>query len=169
MKFPKSNQGVGAGNFFKLKDGENKTGVLRGEPYRFFVLWEGGKSVLCEENTKGRSVRYRVNIVVFEEGKFVSKIWEISQTVCNQLADLNEEYALETINIKISRRGSGTDTEYGIIPLLKEPLSPNTMSLIEACPLQILEQKARPKDFQEPTFGVQGDVPNFDELESIPF
>jgi hypothetical protein len=173
MKFPKRQSSESSANlFFKLKDGESKSGVLRGELFEFYVVWSGGKSTIVPRGTEKAKARFRVNLVVYEEGKFLAKIWEISQTVCNQLADLAEEYDLSQTKIKISRRGSGpSDTEYSIIPILKDPIQPHQMKQIEDLSLNILEHKApsktpsdAAKDFDMPDFG-----PMPDDHDEIPF
>jgi hypothetical protein len=150
MRFPKRevSDSQGSGLFFRLKDGESKKGVLRGELYEFFQVWQNGKSVLVKPTAPGAKSRFRANIVVFddESGEFKALILEMSQTMCNQLADLAEEYDLTQTKIKITRRGTGTDTVYNIMPLFKEPLGPAAMKLIQSIPLQILEHKTPPQE-----------------------
>ncbi len=134
-------EGNGKGSFLKLKDGESKTGVCRGEIHEFAILWANGKSALCSPDDEGAKTRFRLNIIVHEDGKFVCKIWEFGLTLYNQLADIAEEYDLEKTKIKITRRGVGTDTIYMILPLLKEPIPKNVQAEIDAVDLLILEHK----------------------------
>lgn len=148
MKFTKrempSGNGNGGGLFLKFKDGESKNGVLRGEVYEYHQKWDGGKShVVTAADPEGKS-RFRLNFIVQEDGKLQAKIFEFGLTVYNQLADIAEEYDLDKIKVKITRRGTGTDTTWMVLPLLKEPLSPKVFKEIEAVNLNILEHKDAP-------------------------
>lgn len=154
MKFTKRempSKGDGNGGLFlKFKDGESKTVVLRGENYEFRQKWENGKSVLVDESDREGKSRFRVNAIVFEDGKFQAKILEFGLMLYNQLAEIADEYDITTIKIKITRRGTGTDTTYNALPLLKEPLSPKQMKEIEAVDLNVLEHrdaKPAPKNY----------------------
>lgn len=148
MKFTKrempTGNGNGAGIFMKFKDGESKNGVFRGEIYEFRQKWENGRSLLVATDDPEGKDRFRLNFVVFEDGQFKAKIFEFGLTVYNQLADIADEYDLETTKVKITRRGTGTDTTWTIMPLLKEPLSPATLGEIEAVPMNILEHRDKP-------------------------
>jgi hypothetical protein len=142
----------GPGIFLKFKDGESKTGVCRGEVYEFFQVWENGKSQVVARDHADAKSRFRLNFVILEDGKFVPKIFEFGIVVYNLLAEISEEYDLEKTKVKITRRGTGTDTVYMVLPLLKEPISAKTMKEIEAVPLNILEHKERAKDFNIGSF-----------------
>lgn len=143
MKFTKREvvQSEGSSLFLKLKDGDSITGIFRGENHEFHVKWENGKSHLTNEHDQEGKPRFRLNFITKEDKRLVAKIWEFSVVVYNQLADLNEEYPLETTKVKITRRGSGTDTVYSILPLLKEPLTPAQIKEIESVSLNMLEHK----------------------------
>ncbi len=144
--------GNGSSMFLKIKDGESVKGIFRGEPYEFFQVWENGRSRMVEPNNPEGKSRFRCNFIVQEDGKFVAKTFEFGLTVYNQMADINEEYELETTKVKISRRGSGKDTEWSLLPLLKEPIPPKVLKEIEAVQLNVLEQKPQQ----------QADSANFD-------
>ena len=165
MKFTKreipSGNGGGGNLFLKIGDGESVTGVLRGENYEFYNVWENGKSRICGPDEEGAKSRFRANFVTYEDGKFVAKIWEFPLTVYNQLAEIAEEYDLEKTKLKITRRVIKTDTIYKILPMLKEPIPAKAMKEIEAVPLNILEHKPQNK---VPSFG-----PSDEELEELPF
>lgn len=156
MKFvkreiPKSEGGL----FLSLKDGESISGVPRGEVFEFFQVWENRRSRVVNKGEPGAKSRFRVNIVVKEDGKLVAKIWEFGLVIYNQLADMAEEYDLSKTKLKITRRGVDTDTVYMILPLLKEPIPAATLKEIEAIDLNILEHKDTPKtddDGPEPNF-----------------
>jgi len=166
MKFNKReipSSGTGGGNLFlKIADGQSVTGVLRGENYEFYNKWVGGKSQLTTADDPEGKSRFRANFVTLEDGKFVPKIWEFGLTVYNQLADMSEEYDLEKTKIKITRRGSGTDTVYMILPIVKEPIPAKVMKEIEAVELLHLQHKPQTKA-EPPSFN-----PNDDDDE-IPF
>jgi hypothetical protein len=138
MKMDKR-ESEGSGKFLKIKDGESVTGLFRGNVYEFHSKWDNGKNILTSPE-EGRP-RFRLNFIVKEDGALKAKIWEFPLAVYNQLFSINEEYPLETTKIKITRQGTGTDTSYMIIPLLKEPVGPQAAEEIEGVPLCILEHK----------------------------
>lgn len=154
-------KGEGGNLFLRLKDGESIKGVCRGEIHEFHMKWVGNRSQLCEPNDPEAKFRFRLNIIVPENGSFVPKIWEFGLTIYNQLADIAEEYDLEKTKIKITRRGTGTDTVYLILPLLKEPLTPKQLNEIEAVPLNILEHKESAKQQLAPSSGSEYDELGF--------
>lgn len=148
MKFtkreiPKSENG-GSTVFLRLKDGASINGVFRGEIYEFYSKWVGNKSHITNADDPDGKTRFRLNLVTLEDGKFVAKIWEFGLNIYNQLADINEEYDLTKTKVKITRRGTGTDTTYMLLPLVKEPIPAKTMKEIEAVHLNILEHKDQP-------------------------
>lgn len=146
MKFSKREIMSGEGNilFLKFKDGESHIGVPRGEVYEFYQKWENNRSKVVDANDPDGKSRFRINFVVQEDGKFVPRILEFGLTVYNQLADIAEEYDITQTKLKITRRGTGTDTVYMVLPLLKEPIPAKVMKQIEAVPLNILEHKDKP-------------------------
>lgn len=154
----------GSNLFLKLADGQSVTGVLRGENYEFYNKWINGKSQLTTADDPEGKSRFRANFVTVEDGRLTAKIWEFPLTVYNQLADIAEEYDLEKTKIKITRRGTGTDTVYMILPLLKEPISAKAIKEIEAVKLNILEHK--PKN-EPPAFGQEHQFE--DDQNEIPF
>lgn len=146
MKFQKRvlkrlSDGGGSNLFLKIGDGESNKGVCRGEVYEFYQKWEGGRSqVVTADDPSGKS-RFRVNLIVEEDGVLVAKIWEFGLPVYNQLSDINEEYDVDKTKIKISRRGSGKGTEWAVLPLLKEPLSERQLKDISSVKLNLLDHR----------------------------
>ncbi len=145
------------GKFLKLKDGESVQLVFRGEIFERRVKWDGKTYV---EDPSGNS-RYKVNAVIFnlETKKFEAKIYEFPPTVYDTLSSINEEMPLEKTKIKITRQGTGTDTNYVIIPL--GPVPANAIAAIEAVSLNILDGGSKPKpkldeDGFPPDFGDPG-------------
>lgn len=168
MKFPRKAEAVntsGQDKFLKIKDNESVTGVFRGEIHEYFMKWVEGKSVPCQMGEPGAKIRFELNFVTFKDGRFKAFVWSFPQTVYNMLASVNEEYPLQTTKVKISRKGTGTDTEYHILPLLKEPLAGQTLHQIEATELNILD---KPKAHNEAVPPDNIPWPEGDEAE-IPF
>lgn len=143
MKFPRkaeSSNNSGVEKFLSLKDNESITGVFRGEIHEYFMKWVEGKSVAAQMGEPGAKIRFELNFVTFKDGRFKALIWSFPQTVYNMLSSINEEYPLQTTKVKISRTGTGMDTEYHILPLLKEPLAGAALQHIEATELNILDK-----------------------------
>jgi hypothetical protein len=148
MIFNKREVSSGQGNLFlKFKDGDSKTGIFRGEIYEYHQVWENGKSQIVSEDHPQAKSRFRANFVIYEDGKFTPKIFEFGLAVYNQLAAIADEYKIEDIKVKITRRGIGMDTTWMILPLLKEPISAKAMAEIESVPLNSLEvtPQSKPK------------------------
>ncbi len=174
MKFTKreTKSGAGAENYLKFKDGESKTGLLRGEIYEFCQVWpKGGQKQLVVPGTPGAQTRFRVNFVTAEDGKLTAKIFEFGTRLYNQLAEIAEEYDITKTKLKITRRGADKETVWMILPLLKEPIGAGQMLAIEAVPLQTLETKEESSkengafpDFPAQTFGDDSPMPTLDDL-----
>lgn len=154
MKITRREVGEGTGGLFlKMKDGESRIGVLRGEIYEFYQVWENGKPrVVSPGDPEGKS-RFRLNFVTKEDGDLKVKIFEFGVTINNQLYDLIKEYDdLESNAVKITRHGSGTDTTYNVIRAKDQPTA-EQWKKIEAMPLNILEHKNSPPKSDEPEPG----------------
>ncbi len=122
MKFTKrsalASEGTSAANYLKILDGQSVTGVPRGEVFEYWQKWpQGGMKEVFAVPTMGASSRFKINVVVQEDGKFVAKVFDFGPRVYNQLADIAEELDLTKTKIKISRRGSAKNTEWNIFPL----------------------------------------------------
>lgn len=153
MKFTKINQQShgGPNKFISLKDGDSVNGIFRGEIHSFYHKWVNGKGAQANHDEPGAKIRFKANFVTMEDGKLVAKIFEFPQTVYNLLADVNEEYPLETTKVKLSRRGTGTDTTYSVLPLAKEPISPAMLRSIEEVSLNILDGQTQSKADKAPS------------------
>lgn len=165
MKFTKRQESSGGGSdkFLKFKDGETQNVIFKGEIYEFHMKWINGKSVLIEATDPEAKVRFKLNAIVSENGAYKAKIWEFPLTIYNKLCDINSEYPLENTVIKITRQGTGTDTEYHLLPLLKVPV-PKALDRID---LNILDAGAK-KTPQAPPNGWDGEDPGANEPE-LPF
>lgn len=153
MRFQKkADTGGGGDKYLKLKDGESKKVILRGEPYEFHVKWDGSKYQPANEGEAGSSSRYKMNIVSWEEGRFKPRLWEFPQTICNKLADMMEEYPLDRTLLKITRQGTGSDTEYHLLPLAgeKDKLSSAALTQIGEVEMLIMDApRGAPKERTE--------------------
>lgn len=134
----------GSKNFVKLKDKESIEGIFRGDIHEFFVLWENGKSKEVTEGTPEAKFRFRINFVIKEGAVYVPKIFEQGLTVYNQLRELNNEYGLDGIVVKVTRNGTGTDTTYSTLPLLKKALTKETLAHLETMELLPLTSQTKP-------------------------
>lgn len=156
---------VGSGDnlFLKLKDRESIKGIIRGEPFKFFSKWKNGKSSPSEEGDPEAKFRFRVNILINENGNYIARIWEQGAISFNSLVDLAEHYDLNETILTITRNGSGTDTTYSIIPLPNK-LDVESLRKIRAVQLNELAPKVKPDS--HPDFG---NAPSDFNDEVIPF
>lgn len=128
MKFPDvgggANGGLGKGTFLKLKDGDRVKAIFRGDPKVFRQHWINGRSLLCSGKECGACAegdkskfRFRINVLVQQEGVWVAKVFEQGYGMFKDLKEMHEnEYDLEQTCLMLSRSGTGADTEYRIIP-----------------------------------------------------
>lgn len=152
----------GSSKYIRLKDGESVTGILRGEIYEFHIKWVNGKSVVVDEKDPEAKHRYKINMVVPEEGKFVAKVLEFGSMLYDHLYELSLNMNLEKTKLKLSRKGTGTDTTYIPVPL--GPIEEKTLTQLSGVELNILNvQKSEPKHEEPPDFGPMPDLLN-DEL-----
>lgn len=111
MQFKSGGQGGGVEGLIKLKSGESVTGILRGEPHEFEHAFKPADKP---------KFRFRLNMVVSENGALVAKVLEGGWKLYVQLKTLSEAgWDLEKTYTKISRQGSTmNDTTYSatVIP-----------------------------------------------------
>jgi hypothetical protein len=136
----------GSKNYLKLKDKESISGIFRGDLMEFYVFWENGRSKVVSQDTPDAKFRFKINFVVKEGAVYVPKIFEQGANVYRQLAELHEEYDLESTVVKLTRNGTGTDTTYSLLPLLKQTITKETMALLETIELLPLANKEEVKD-----------------------
>jgi hypothetical protein len=136
----------GSKNFLKLKDKESISGIFRGDLFEFYVLWENGRSKVVSEDTPEAKFRFKVNFVVKEGSVYVPKIFEQGAMVYRQLAELHDEYDLENTVVKLTRNGTGTETTYSLLPLLKQTITKETLALLESIELLPLLNKEDAKE-----------------------
>ena len=146
------------GQFLKLRDKESAYVIFMGDPYEFFQTFDQLKmrATVVPEGTPKAQFRFRMNAVIKAEGGgYEAKIFENGATVYNMLKVLNDEYGgLDTVIVKITRKGTGLETEYQLVPLRQE-IPPATKAILAKLPLLSLEheQKSSPgaaNEFGEP-------------------
>lgn len=172
MKFiprPKST-GIGAESFLKIGDREQIKGVFRGDPYTFKKHWpqDGGSGMECQgkgcpDCAKGSKPKFRfyINFIRMGADGLVPMIWEQAGAVYDQLAELHEGgYDLSKTVVMISRKGTGTDTTYTILPSPKDKVTPDIEKKLKAIKLHAFGQAQEPEesDAQEPAMSEE-DVP----------
>lgn len=117
-------------NEIRLKDGESVQGVLRGDIFEFESAFKP---------TDKPKFRFKVNMVLMENGALVCKILSGGWKLYSQLRELSESgWDLETSFVRVSRTGSGiNDTVYSATALPKGP-TPETLQKIAAFKLRVL-------------------------------
>lgn len=143
MKFTKRevSGGVGGGAFLKIAPGTSVSGVFRGEPFEFWQKWpKGGDKQVFYDREEAMAAnaksRFKLNFITKDdEGKLVAKVWEFGLGAYNELAEINAEYPLEETVIKITRKGEGKNTEYTLLPLVRQPLTKKQLAEIDAVEL----------------------------------
>jgi hypothetical protein len=164
MKFTEeapSGGGNGKGKFLKIGDGESIYCIPRGDIKTSYQKWNGSTYESAKKGEEGASLRFKVNVIVFEDKKPVAKILEGGGHLYFDLKGINEEYPLESTMIKISRTGIKQNTRYTVIVAgPKTQPDAKTMEAIQAVQLHSLESKSKAQT---------SDVPNFDDSEDVPF
>ena len=120
MKFQKRapvGSGDGSKTYLKIRPGESIKLILAGDEHCFRIKWHNGKSSPADDNDPEGKFRFKVNVIVKEDGKYVAKVWEQGSIVYNGLMDINEDYKLNKTVLKVTRSGTGTDTTYSLIPM----------------------------------------------------
>ena len=127
MKFNANGGGGSDPNAIKLKAGGWVQGVLRGEPLEFEQAFKSDPKP---------KFRFKLNMVVVENGQLTARILEGGWSIYVQLKALSEsDWDLEKTFVKVSREGSGpTDTKYTVTPSPKLP-TPEQLAKIAAVPL----------------------------------
>lgn len=154
-------------NFLKLKSGEEIRGIFRADPVDFRQHWSNGRGVICTGRDKCElckageksNFRFRINFVVNENGAYVAKVFEQGKAVYEALKALHQDYNLETNQMKIRRVGTGTETNYTILPVPNGKFTPEAMKALETVKLNTLldEPTAEPSTESEDEDGE--DVP----------
>ncbi len=145
VQMKQSDGGGNGGTFLKIDEGKSVNVVFRGDVYKFYQVWpQGGVKQVYSEPTAGASMRFKANVIVQEEGKFIAKVWEFPATVNNMLFEISNEVDITKTKCKISRMGSGKKTQWMIIPL--GPLDAKALKLVDAVELLSVEPQAPQPD-----------------------
>lgn len=138
MEFKAAKESSLGKHFISLKDGEEVIGVFYGNPSTFNQHWVDNKSEPCTGDSScgpcaegiRKSFRFRLNLIVSENGRPVAKILEQGRKLYKALSELNNEYPLEDHYVKIKRTGKTmNDTVYTALPLKKEMTSETKRTL----------------------------------------
>ena len=146
MMFKPRPKGLGKDNFLKLTDGEEVTGVFRGDIYMFKNHWmgNGSPSVECSgadcpvcatKPPKGPSTRFRVNFVTTKDGQWVAKIFEGGGELYDQLVVLDKKFDLSSTVVDLSRTGKDKNTRYNVLPRKDVPITKEMDAKIQAVKL----------------------------------
>lgn len=130
-QLPSSGQSFGKDAFLKLEPGKTAILAFRGEPHDFRTHWINNKGVLCAgsecqacKDGLPSSFRFRINVILKENGLVTAKILEQGRTVYNALRDMHTDYPLDKHLMKVTRIGSGKETSYSILPAPKGEITP---------------------------------------------
>jgi len=144
-------EGKKVGLFISMKDGDKVTGLFSGEPHIFKIHWIGQKSAKCLgkeicEHCRGGDkpkFRFKLNMIVKEDGVAMAKIFEGSYQMFLGLKNLHEsDYNLEETVVTISRKGQKTDTRYTVLPVPpKAQPKPGELELLKKVPLNALSER----------------------------
>lgn len=132
--------------YIKIKDGQSLTFTPRGEIYEFYSVF--GTRGEVARGTPGAKLRYKMNVVMSDDGgkTFRAMIYEFGKSIYTQLYDISEVCEVTSTKLRLSRRGSSKeDTEYTLLPMMKEPLTPGMISRIEEVELHILDRGTQPE------------------------
>lgn len=175
--------------FLKVKSGQSIQGIFVGEPYQFYQhsFYPEKKfpelcvnPETCKHCSQGMkpAFRFRVNIIIKENGRLVAKVFESGWKVWQNLMVLNQKFDISRNTIDMTRNGSGTETTYTIIPLPDGKLNDEMFAKISAIPLVELEHKPilapdaeeAPEHLDElPPIGDEPVFPDVDNDSDLPF
>lgn len=148
MKFRKQESNNKSSVFAKLESGQSLTGVIAGEIFEFEHVWNEG------DQPKSR---FKFNIIVNQDGALLAKIYECGVSVAAQLNELEEAgWDLDKTFVRISRKGSGLDTEYSVTAL-PTPVPADVLAKIPNIKLNELKVRA-PNSIK----GTEGSFQNFE-------
>jgi hypothetical protein len=143
MKFkapaPKSGSSEGGSLYVRLKDGESIKFTPRGEIYEFYSVF--GTRGEVSPDTPGAKLKYKVNVIINDNGTLVAKIYEFGMTVYEQLYHMSMVCDVTKTKFQLSRRGSTKEnTQYTLIPVINEPLGPQVLAAFDKITLNILDR-----------------------------
>lgn len=120
MSWGKREQASG-GKFLKLKDGEAVTGVFRGSPRIFYVVWKNNRSQEVGQGTAGSAFKFESNFVVNENGAMTAKVISGGGGFYDQVVALIESgFDIEKTVVRVAKTGTGKETKYTVTPTPKQ-------------------------------------------------
>lgn len=157
-------------DYLRIQDGQEVTGVFRGEPILVAKHWDkqnfkgickGEGCELCAQGGTKLKERFRINFITKEDGNYVAKVCEQGKPFWHQLDKLAKKFdPLDRCLVEISRTGSGLETKYTILPAKEWQVNEALEAKLRAVKLQDL----RAEESTE-TSGVVSD----DSDDEVPF
>lgn len=151
MLFTPRTKGLGGENFLKLNDGEEITGIFKGEIYRFKKHWTNERSIECigescslcradseEQDPKKKrypSFRFRINFITSKDGQWIPKIFEGGGETYDSLTNINSKVDLSKSFVDISRHGVKKNTKYQFFVRSDTPFTKEMAGKIESVSL----------------------------------
>lgn len=122
--------------FVDFKSGDPVVGVVMGKPITTTCDFVGGRYVFSPTG----KMRFKVNIIVEENGALVSKILEGPYGLYSQLKALQDSgYQLPVTKIKITRTKTAQATTYTVLPMPNGIVTETELANYEAVPLKELK------------------------------
>lgn len=142
MNLPKREQTYDS-NYLRLNGGESIIFIPRGEILEFTVEWINKKPVYDTPNGK---IRYKFNVLINNNSVLTPKIFEFGTQIYDALVSIKEDLKeegldLDTTRIKVTRRGTGLDTDYSVVALGQADA--RTLKTMADIPLLTLGTKAK--------------------------
>ena len=127
-----------AGDFLKLKDGDEVFCMFAGDPISFYAKYDKAtnKTEQFGEYVQGSSWRFRINAIVKDGDGYTAKVLEQGRKFAKQLWECRNEYGMDCL-YKIKRSGSSIqDTTYTI--MFKDKLTGDQLKKVKEVPLHEL-------------------------------
>lgn len=176
MSWEKAKQIKEGSSFLKLGDGESVRLVFVGEPHVFYQAkdaFKTGDKTEWSQWAEGRTTRFKINAAVQSKDGWEMKIFSSGRTVLSNLVELKEKYGLRRM-YELKRKGTGTETEYYLMPEMEE-LSDTAQAAIDVLKphsfatgrMRAEEDESQEYDERNPPPPTDADAPA--EEEDIPF
>jgi len=150
------------GGLFAKFDNGTLLGVFRGDPVVFkqhgfgktMKLCAGPSCDVCEAGERPKQ-RFRMNIIVQEGASWTAKIFEGGSSIYQPLKELHAEgYDLDSTLIKLTKKGSGMETEYSLMPAAKQ-LTPEQIKAVSEVPLRDIRPRERAVNLSDVATGAE--------------
>lgn len=167
--------GNGDTNFIKIASGASITGLLTGDVRTFhqhtinksFFPCMGNTCQYCQQGDK-KQFKFKINILVTENGAMIAKIFQGGWKVYQQLGALQKNgFDLTQIPVVIQRQGTGMATVYTVMPSPKGAINPKALEQMRDVKLLALEKEVEQTPRTVTSLHDQSD--SFEDGEEIPF